>query len=712
MLTVVINTNSNASDCESLFGELNFLATEEAIKKVIVLSCPLSSWFSDGGYKELVKVLTDRIDNDSELDNALNVIVFVNLSQWKSYLYSKPDELDLDRVALYDMLVAVLTHVVSHTLRERLVEVERLPEDGKIGLLVEDCRGSKRMISQYQNADVEGGFVLKQAQALANLTGIACGNITADDSFETVLDRACLYSLFRHFENNVEATSVGRVLDNRNTLLNDKVSLFEFDAENAQHDRRMWLKRCYTLQKFVYNCLANGLPDSCELPNIDLDTLTVRLKEKKALFSMLLNRIDNFENSTETSSDSVTIQHPSNALFGLDETGSIYKHLEEATGEEAPQMLDDSTSETSGASTTVVSKPNECWVDEETMITLMDEYKPDQKPKEAGDYCKTALELAEYHLKLLRILDVQVNDALHGYSYSPNETTQPRLGGRLQAQKHYSLSQDYDKSDSNSISSEDSPDDDLKNKKRDKELDSAKRIADRGYRSLLSEYVEENNNQSIESTSIIKQTDTFVKRIRELEAAMNRILAISAGFCGGLLVLTAFPFLMIQLKSLLTNPGGIPIAIGFILAPVLLYFLCILFIKAIYKKRMRELWEQLVEEHERIMNHNEQSVERFNDVIGRYIPALRYYYGYFMDLRFFERYKRIRDAKVLHHKRKLAECLTRVTEVLNLIDSGFGSKRIESSGFDEVKIDFNQSFYGEHNRKIYSLFDSVNNENA
>lgn len=136
MHTVFINTTGT-----TVGGRTDVLGIAKEFKELTLLNCPLSSCLSEEeGFAKCALQIGEMIDTHKEINNAFNLIVYVDLLEFEEYREVFSGGKDLMEVnAAHEALRNMLSRFVSEKLWEKLDELGRVPGE-KILLLLEQNR--------------------------------------------------------------------------------------------------------------------------------------------------------------------------------------------------------------------------------------------------------------------------------------------------------------------------------------------------------------------------------------------------------------------------------------------------------------------------------------------------------------------------------------------------------------------------------------------
>ena len=105
------------------------------------------------------------------------------------------------------------------------------------------------------------------------------------------------------------------------------------------------------------------------------------------------------------------------------------------------------------------------------------------------------------------------------------------------------------------------------------------------------------------------------------------------------------------------------------------------------------------------LESNKASARHFDRLLATYIPALRYIYEYYLDVRFCRDCQQMGEAKLSHHIKMLKDRISQTEKILSALQLGDDSQTMTLSD-TKYKIDYHMSYCkGENNIKLYSIID-------
>ena len=100
-------------------------------KSLVSMDCLMPEWYdAEKGYTSCVKKMSDMIEGYTELNNAFNLIVYIDLLEYKAYSSIERDEFhDGEREVCCAAMQILFTHVVRESLIKELSDSGRMPNN-------------------------------------------------------------------------------------------------------------------------------------------------------------------------------------------------------------------------------------------------------------------------------------------------------------------------------------------------------------------------------------------------------------------------------------------------------------------------------------------------------------------------------------------------------------------------------------------------------
>ena len=126
MHTFFINTSKkNLTEYEVLF-DIHY-----ENKTLVSMDCPIADWYNEEtGYLACVRKMGDMIEGYKELNNAFNLILYIDLPENKAYSAIERDEFhDKAREECCRAMHILFTHVISGSIVKALADSGRKPQN-------------------------------------------------------------------------------------------------------------------------------------------------------------------------------------------------------------------------------------------------------------------------------------------------------------------------------------------------------------------------------------------------------------------------------------------------------------------------------------------------------------------------------------------------------------------------------------------------------
>ena len=126
MHTFFINTSKKELNAYDVLFDIHY-----ENKTLVSMECPMPDWYDDDkGYRTCVKQMSDMIDGYVELNNAFNLIIYIDLSENKAYSSVPKDAFhDKERDACCRAMHILFTHAVKESLVDELISSGRRPQN-------------------------------------------------------------------------------------------------------------------------------------------------------------------------------------------------------------------------------------------------------------------------------------------------------------------------------------------------------------------------------------------------------------------------------------------------------------------------------------------------------------------------------------------------------------------------------------------------------
>lgn len=742
MHTVFLNTSKNA-----IGGRVDVLAIEREYKQYTHIDCPLSAWYSpDNGFEKCALKIGEQIDIHKEITNDFNLVVYVDFLEMQEFFRRlfNADNCLIEN-AFYEVTKSLLARFFASTIYSELEKLGREPNE-KMLLLIE--QNQRRDVNASQNIDndnlrsemdkLKTDVVLKlfglpavdemieKAKALGDLKAFSASMAEIIDKNTGVIKGIDLKNLYEKNisifledlsdpKNNIERVCYA-LADGIEKLYtsdcNNRVVISEFitDRRSANTNKEMDTKRNLCIQLFILDCIdsqtiyadedgANKIAKSVPiLSNADWKELATKLAKKKSICEHEEADITNITQSFTDMKLAPTLLRLPGEKFGLDESGNLAKKFSVKTKKKEKKKSDDDSPKPIGETTSELVEENGRklnWFNSsefECFDTIGSEFIDDVSGiLSADEYCERATALANHHLNFMNKLNIHVSRVMSNYA-GRSLSNAPAI---LRKRKVSVTDESVNKNPNDHKYTDGAKDPETM------AVESVIQNSKRGYITILMEYLKFNSGRGVAMTSIKEQCEWCINRIRDIEASLKK-LAWILGVLSITLAVLYVPFLMIQWDYIVKNVDTIFYAAVSLVVPFLLLSVGYGIARILQKRKMKKVWEELVEKSHRATEENEKTIFAYDSLLTMYIPALRWMYEYVLDVEFFQDCCRIAGAKLDHHRKKLHEMIETIGNILEDLECDTDYPR----SIKDHSIDYTSAFCEGKNRDFYSIIDS------
>lgn len=740
MHTFFINTSKKElSGCDILF-DIHF-----ENKTLVSMDCPMADWYDkDKGYLSCVRKMSDMIDGYVELNNAFNLIIYIDLPEYKAYSSIERDEFhDMERDECCAAMHVLFTHVISETILKELSDYGRRPND----LLIMFGQEKKFITFSVPSDDPRRHAVMKKVFELIGLPGaekiesIAKETERSDEAdkvsaFKERVLKECreelVPALRSGYESLIDLWCDEVVNDNdisdADTALFDRInSINKVESErigiemvSCPYDHHactvnksvmamsemsiaLYLLKCVEYGS-VYESAGDDSREVLEFRSYTADEIVPVLKAKMDIYS---NKVEQIESLAKSYSDlglAPKLSAFDHEKFGLDMYGDKAFELvvndvkpvdngKGAGGKDNGNGSDD-IDKNDG---TIVIKGNDKELDivegGSKLLFSKEEYLPFDYNFEVGgdkmikknttpeEYIEQAKRLRRHHLDYLKKLKLHVSHALSNYAGKSKEN-KPAL---LQVGGYRYAAPGEEK----------------------KVLEAVENVSEKAYDSIFDRYMEFCAGRSVAISDIEEQCNWFISRVGQIKESLKKIKLVAIGLLVAIIVLY-IPFFVIQFEAITENILTLATALGSLAVPVLLLYFIFAAAALSQKRRYISAWKEFKERSDKALEENKIAVQKYDQLLSLVIPALRWVYEYKLDVDYCAECCSVADAKIEHHRRKLRE---RVASIRNMLsDLEYRETKKEEASQNKVDtedaVDYNVSFCsGDKNRRFYSVID-------
>ena len=733
MHTFFINTSQKSiSDYDVLFD------IHRETKSIITMDCLMSEWYDkEKGYVSCINHMSDMIDGHVELNNAFNLIIYIDLSETKAYSSIKRDSFhDKTREEYCRALHIIFTHVVSESIVKDLSESGRKPQSvlimfgeekkftdfnvpanessrqavmktlfGLMGLPEHDTiERIAKSVDGSDSADKIGDFkkLIFEACGEEIIPGIREGYSSGLDLwFDEIITEANVANANTALFNRI--SSVNRM---ESCLLGVEVISCPYDDLACRVNRTtlaisqinivIHLLKCVEANS-IYESNGDGSRKLIAFHTFTVEEIAPILKKKKLLYAEKISEIDSLTKSYTELGLSPQLSAFDYAKFGLDEYGDKATDLVISAAEPDEKKSRKSSDAASNTEAVVISgNEKKVTVAEKESRAMLsgDEFeafdynldfgtdamlKKNAKPE---DYIEQAKKVRRHHLDYLKKKKLHVSKVLSNYA-GRSKTNKPAML-KLGENRYASAS------------------------KETRALEAVETVSDKAYETAFLQYMEFCSGRSVAVTDIEEQCDWFISRVYQIKESINKIKYVAIGLFFAMLVLY-IPFFVIQFEAITKNAVSVTVAMLSVVVPIAVLYAVFAFITSLQKKKYIEAWSQFKSKSDQILSENTLAAKKYDKLLSTIIPALRWIYEYKLDVDYCVECCRVADAKIEHHRHKLYERISTIQRILSDLEV---TEQYEE-GSDEVviaspeSVDYTASFCsGKKNRSFYSVIDS------
>ena len=733
MHTFFINTSKKVLNEYDVLFDIHY-----ENKTLVSMNCPMSDWYnSDKGYVACVKQMSDMIDGYVELNNAFNLIIYIDLSENKAYSSIKRDAFhDKDREECCRALHILFTHVVSESILDELINSGRKPQNVLIMF------GEEKRFTDFKVAanDADRQAIMDNLFGFMGLPQYDVVESTAKDIANSdVFDKVSEFVEIiakSYGDELVPGLREGYKTDLQfwcDTIINEanvqkaNDDLFErINGINKMESDRMGVefvscpydfhacmvnKSLLALSQLnialhVLKCVENesvyetvsdeGTPKLLEFHVYSVQDVASILKRKKAIYSAKTTEIESLaksytDNTLNLAPKLSTFDH---TKFGLDMYGDKAIDLvvlSAKTDEENKMNASDETGDTieiNGNSKTVVITEKEG-----RKLFSRDEYKEFDYNFDQGsdkmlkikttpeEYIEQAKKVRMHHLDFLKKLKVHVSGVLSNYAGKSKENKPALLqvGGY-----RYATSEPETKV-----------------------IEAVECVSDKAYETMINQYMEFCAGRSVAISDIEEQCNWFISRVHQISESLKKIKIVAIGILFAILLLY-IPFIVIQFEAIVVNALTFSTALGSIAVPIVLLYIVFSVVAWAQRKKYIKAWIEFKEKSDQALEENKAAAQKYDQLLSVIVPALRWVYEYKLDVDYCVECCNVADAKIEHHRCKLRDRVSSLKNILGDLEfKDDDSEEITSETIsDENSIDYNMAFCsGKKNQSFYSVID-------
>ncbi len=737
MHTFFINTSKKELNACDILFDIHY-----ENKTLVSMDCLMSDWYDkEKGYTACVKQMSDMIDGYVELNNAFNLIVYIDLPENKAYSSIQRDAFhDKERDECCSAMHVLFTHVVSESIVQELVDSGRRPQNVLIMF------GEEKKFTDFFVASNDPGrpgimkrvfgFIgIPQSEVIESTAKAVQKEETEDKvaSFKNKIFDLCGEELVpgirERYQNELQLWCDEVIneanISEANTALFERISsIHKIESDRIGIEIMSCPYDCYAckvnksvlalselnIALYLLKCVENNsIFEPTEENNlIEFHPYTVQeiaplLKAKKECYTEKVTEIESLAKSYAELNLAPKLSAFDHDKFGLDMFGDkavdlVVNDVVPEKEEEQLEEPDAETDEQSEGNDTIVIKANDKEVTavQKQGRTLLskEEYQAfDYNFEEGRDqmlkknatpeqYIEQAKKVRKHHLDYLKKLKIHVSHVLSNYAGKSKENKPAllQIGGYRYAAPG----------------------------EENKVLEAVESVSSKAYESMVNQYMEFCAGRSVAISDIEEQCNWFVSRVNQIRESLKKIKLVALGLLFAIIILY-IPFVVIQFEAITQNVLTLATALGSIAIPLLLLYFIFTVIAVAQRRKYLKAWKDFEELSNQALEANKMAVQKFDQLLSVVIPAMRWVYEYKLDVEYCAECCSVADAKIEHHRRKLRDRVFSIQNILS--DLEFKESENEESEREKVNItdavDYNVSFCtGKKNRSFYSVIDS------
>ena len=664
-------------------------------KKLVRMDCPLADWMDpEKGYKSCFRKMGEMIDGYVELNNAFDLIVYVDLLEVGSYAdIQKTDDGEETRQTHASALKIAYSHLFQKTIVSALADYGRGPQEVLLMFGEEkpiridgamESKPSQEKISdclrQYlgmpkrrtdtppdraQNADAPQDRA-QNADAPQEAETFCFVPAYTDDEIEKYRRDDRVDQFIKDTEANAERAgikSVGCPYDSHACAVN-KCARAADRLNIALH-----LLRCVFAGSIYQKKENSEEKEPIPFCSIGAAQMAARLGEREQAYAAKAEEVKQLKQKYSKLGLTPTLYAFDHAKFGLDKYGDVQTPLYKPNVEDEDFLLKvkgkGAREEVNGPSWEI------------------------GKNAKAQDYLERAAEIRECDKNFLKALDRYVRSTLSRYAGKSSENDEPLLA-----------SGEYEYAKKSGAGREEETG----------ALEFTENVCEKAYDTVRTEYMQFSAARPLSVTDLEAPYERFKENVKRIEESLRRI-----GYAAIILLVMTLvlyvPFFIIQFEAIFANVLTMSVALCSLLVPVLLLYLIFGAVALAEKKRFAKEWAKYRTVWEKAMKGNRRAISQYRQWLFTMVPALRWVYDYRSDVRYYAECCAVADAKIEHHRCKLEERIAALRNIRSDLeelaaheyeDPAKGAKA--AGGSDGGEIEYGRPFcVGEKNRAFYAV---------
>ena len=722
MHTFFINTSGKELENYNIFFEV-----QHETRQLVSLECPMSKWQDKNvGYEACVNKMGEMIDSYKDITNSFNLILYVDLLPYKDYT-SIPMDDQLKRCSCLEAMHAMLRHYIKDTIVKDLVDKGRTPNE--VLIIFEENSSPQDHDEKTDEGKERTNCYIKQLLRWDNKDDIIKSVIESIPEEERNAKTFCdkLELKYQEESKELEPPVFDKILytypdyvkvlldDSKKkqtkTIINnlctniakgyaddDKVFTVIFetnrrvDVENKQANARRELRLCF----YLYSCIDD---ESVKIDKSNQEDKRVKqfydiewkevgrlMLEKRATYKQKRKKIKNLNETFSDLNLAPKLYKLDKKRFALDEFG---KHANDESG--AREMLlnkEFKKFDTNG--------------DELDIQSLSSDNIDVERKATADEFIEKAEELRDHHLNFVYKLDNHLSNRLNNYAGRSRENNMAILSRRKVSLDDEDLDDECDYNYTLKNGGE-------KEKHETQQINVVEGISDRAYSTATLDYMEFCAARNVALTDIEDQCNWFKGRVEQIKESLKKIKYVAIGMFFAILILY-IPFFLIQFESIFDNALTVSYAMASLAIPMVLLVAAYLLMWRLQTRKIYAAWVEFKQKSDEALENNKEAIDKYDQLLTTYIPALRYIYEYKLDVQFYADCCRLARAKVKHHLSKLEEMIPIIGNIVEdlEIEMNFDDDEEEIIGESGTDLEYQFSFCAsKKNRKFYSI---INNQ--
>lgn len=695
MHTFFINTSGKSINGYEVLFDIHY-----ENKTLVTMECPMTDWYNkEKGYAACVRQMGDMIDGYVELNNAFNLIIYIDLPEIKAYSAIERDALhDREREACCRAMHILYTHIVSGSIVAELNNSGRPPQNVLIMF------GQEKIFADFGAAPSDPNrpeimeklfslIGLPDAAEVVELAKQVSGGSAPEkvEEFKTKLLAACggelvpgireqyhtdLQLWYEEIIHDADIPDANEALFNRIGDINraetgrEGIAILScpYDCYACRVNKSALALSELNLALYVLKCvLAESIYE------IDPDTETGKLipfrayrvdevaplfKDKERFFASKASEIDSMAQSYAELGLAKRLKAFDHQLFGLDAYGDKEYDLvvvdieKETDGEEPREETTEETVENTSDEPIVVTTHKEVVAERKNggRLFTKEEFAPfdytfeydadkmlrrDAKPVQ---YIEQAKKMRKHHLDYLKKLKLHVFKALSNYAGKSKENKPAllRVGSERYARGEYET----------------------------RVLEEVESVSNKAYDTMFDQYMEFCAGRSVAITDIEEQCNWFVSRIDQIDQSIRKIKTVAVGLFFAIVALYV-PYAVLQFEAIIADVLTVVTGLCSVAIPIMLLYAVFTAMAIAQKRKYLQAWKEFKKESDEALRENAVAVQKYDHLLSTIIPALRWVYEYKLEADYCAECCSVADAKVEHHRRKLRDRVFAIQNILS-----------------------------------------------